>query len=175
MGLALVGVFALAGCSGDPPAPSAAPLAHVKTEPFPASPPGFGATQPPSRVPYQGEPFHPYGYYFGYIRSIGGVDGSDQISFDIAEFLVGDDAVMAREVNGESPDGPDYYIRNHTHHERTVQVAPDATLSRITCVNSCRATPIAWSDLPLYVTSESPFWITLSHGVVVDIQEQYLP
>lgn len=176
-GLALVGALALAGCSEDPPAPSSVPQAHVKTKPFPASPPGFGATRQPNRIPYQGEPFLLYGYYFGFIRSIGGPEGPDEISFDVAEFLVGDDAALAREINGESPKGPDYHIRNHTHHERTVQVAPDATVSRITCSNpkSCRTTPIAWAELPLYSTPETPFWITLANGVAVDIQEQYLP
>lgn len=164
-------------------------MAHVKVPPFPASPPGFGATQQPSRMPYQGQPFHPYGYYFGYIRSIGGADEPGEISFDIAQYLSGKEAEKAKKRDGKKPDGMDYYILNHTPHERTVAVSPEVTLSHITCTDECRATPIAWPDLvkiwwghvesldelPKYTTSESPFWITLSGGVVVDIQEQYLP
>lgn len=133
------------------------------------------------------------GRWFGYIRAVDPSASPQTISFDVAEFLVGDEAQRAAEAEGAvSPGEPvsnDYYVRNPEKTVRTLSLMPNASVSVVRCPNSCSeghkgllADLLASFDDPLprtlgddYRGSDSQYWVTLGGGRVVSIDEQYVP
>jgi hypothetical protein len=106
-----------------------------------------------------------------------------RITFDLIQFYWGEDAAReAAKDHQESPPPNDYYIRNINPRLRTLPVRADAT---ITC-NTLTAgyTGSVTKDVPVQLyrlaivlppTYSPPFWITVRHGQVVRIAEQYVP
>ena len=123
---------------------------------------------------------------FGYIESIDLASGS--MVWDLAYFLTGDEANEAAEAHGDEVPVPnDYYIVNDNPKLRTLTLAPAVELSVIDWGNCCdpvrgELQPFAeafdtnqhaWDAM--YQGAESQYWVTVDGGVVVAIEEQYLP
>jgi hypothetical protein len=108
--------------------------------------------------------------------------GQRTITFDLIQWYVGEDATReAAKDHQESPPPNDYYIRNVNPKLRTLPVRSSATIT----VNALAAertgsatknVPVTLAELAKLLGSFSPpFWITVQHGQVVAIAEQYVP
>lgn len=112
-----------------------------------------------------------------------------RLSFDVIQFLVGDDAARAyhREVP-DDPDGPgDYYIANESKQVRQAPVGEGVRvrLVRLREDGDADLDPGTFEELPGYLAkdkptgdpalSSNPFWLTLESGAVTDLCEQYVP
>jgi hypothetical protein len=105
------------------------------------------------------------------------------ITFDLIQFYWGDDATReAAKDHKESPPPNDYYIRNINPRLRTLPVTRDATITTNTLTSgytgsSTKNVPIQLYRLAIVLppTDSPPFWITVRHGQVVRIAEQYIP
>jgi hypothetical protein len=112
------------------------------------------------------------------------------VTFDVIQFLTGDAAKAAYEEDvPEDPDvGPpnDYWIRNVSPRLRTLPLASDVTVTVVRLGEPSGADAVPWTldELPDHLASQSgaddrlgwnPYWLTVEDGVVVAIDEQYLP
>ena len=105
------------------------------------------------------------------------------ITFDLIQFYWGDDATReAAKDHQESPPPNDYYIRNSNSRLRTLPVRADAPIicNTLTARYTGSATknvrvPLWRLRIVLLSTDSPPFWITVDHGQVVKIAEQYVP
>jgi hypothetical protein len=111
-------------------------------------------------------------------------DSKKTVRFDVIQFLTGDAANKAAAEDGEeSPPPNDYYIRNTNPKIRTLSIAPSVTVT----VNVLAATETGSSTKDTRITlaklagfprdrvDDAVFWLTVSHGKVTRIEEQYLP
>jgi hypothetical protein len=119
---------------------------------------------------------------------------------DYAEWYTGDEAAAAAIEDGQgASDGTydlEFYIRNQNGRLRTLEVASGTDVVLIACYPNedgpCVTTEsvglVTFADLLAdpeaaldtqgwywYGAGEVPFWLTLSDGVVIQIDEQYLP
>ena len=106
------------------------------------------------------------------------------ITFDLIQFYWGHDANReAAKDHQESPPPNDYYIRNINPRLRTLPVRSDATITCNTLTAGYTGSVTKDIRLPLWrlaivmqATHHSPpLWITVDHGQVVRIAEQYIP
>ena len=128
------------------------------------------------------------GRHFGYVRAVD-VDART-IEFDLAYFLSGKEANAAyHAAGGTGPVPNDYFVVNDNPRLRTLALAPDAHL-RLLDWNHCCETFFD-GDLALFARAigdqedvtdggliyrgQSQWWITVEHGVVTEIEEQYSP
>ena len=128
------------------------------------------------------------GRHFGYVRAVD-VDART-IEFDLAIFLSGKEANAAyHAAGGTGPVPNDYFVVNDNPRLRTLALAPDAHL-RLLDWNHCCETFFD-GDLALFARAigdqedvtdggliyrgQSQWWITVEHGVVTEIEEQYSP
>jgi hypothetical protein len=128
------------------------------------------------------------GRHFGYVRAVD-VDAGT-IEFDLAYFLSGKEANAAyHAAGGTGPVPNDYFVVNDNPRLRTLALAPDAHL-RLLDWNHCCETFFD-GDLALFAQAieeqgdvndggviyrgQSQWWITIEHGVVTEIEEQYSP
>jgi len=113
--------------------------------------------------------------------------GKRTLTFDKIDFLTGEAAKEAylKENPGET-DGPpnDYMIVNNNPLGRTLPIAYAATITIVDLTSgtlTSKKTTLA--ALPAYFASEKggkhlwhdPFWLTVKHGQITRIEEQYLP
>ena len=131
------------------------------------------------------------GEQFGYIRSVSTAGPAATLAFDEAEFLTGDEAQRAAVEDGALPPGEpvsnDYYIRNPDKSTRTLLVATDAEITARRCPLCRNGRPGNVDDFlgsfmkkgqtyaDPYRGAESLYWLTIEDGVVVAIDEQYVP
>lgn len=130
---------------------------------------------------------------FGFIPQ---VDASARtISFDRALWLTGAKANRAAEADGVVAPGEgvpnDYYIRNPDKQAQVLAVEPDVTIrgaipvthlrvgNRPEC-ESCTSFPVRVDDFFASWTGQGQgasgkYWVTISGGQVVAIEEQYTP
>jgi hypothetical protein len=118
--------------------------------------------------------------------------GRHTITFDLIEFLTGDAAKKAwKKANpGSGEDGPpnDYFIVNDNPKLRTLPVANPVVFKVVDPQNTNGTTnkTITFEGATAYFVSIKPdqsdhrlswdpFWITVVHGVVNKIEEQFLP
>jgi hypothetical protein len=128
------------------------------------------------------------GRYFGYIRSAGAEPPT--ISFDVAQFFFGKDVQKAAEQDGAvapgEPVSNDHYERNADTRARALKVAPDAWVPKGPCCGNQTQGKLpdflaAFSDpRPRFLNDDyrgrnSQYWVTIRDGLVVRIDEQYLP
>jgi hypothetical protein len=130
----------------------------------------------------------PHGRHFGYVRAVD-VDAGT-IEFDLAYFLSGNEANAAyHAAGGTGPVPNDYFVVNDNPRLRTLALAPDVRL-RLLDWNHCCETFFD-GDLALFARAigdqadvtdggliyrgQSQWWITIDHGVVTEIEEQYSP
>jgi hypothetical protein len=111
------------------------------------------------------------------------------VEFDLIVYLSGDEAFAAyTEDHPGEPDGyaNDHYTINDNPRLRRLPVAHDVPITVLqTASSSVSPHPIAFADLPGYVgidhesavehLGHGVFWLTVSDGIVVAIEEQYVP
>ena len=106
------------------------------------------------------------------------------ITFDLIQFYWGKDAIQeAAKDHQESPPPNDYYIRNINPRLRTLPVTRDAAITTNTLTAGYTGSVTKNIRLPLWrlaivmqaTHNSPPFWITVQHGQVVRMAEQYLP
>jgi hypothetical protein len=112
------------------------------------------------------------------------------LTVDVVQFLTGQAAADAyRRDHPEDPDGPpnDYYIVNENPRLRTLTVAGSlhVRLVRLEETGTADLEDATWLELPGYFAPwqehdldglhPNPFWVTLVEGLIVGLEEQYLP
>lgn len=115
------------------------------------------------------------GEHFGFASTPQVNDTTATMNFDLAQMLTGDDAVAAAEADGVEEVG-DFYIRNLLDTTIEVQLAPRAPVFIIPVDDCCDPVEV---DVPTfaadYVERVVPVRITVEDGIVVRVEEQYLP
>jgi hypothetical protein len=191
----LVGVLAVSGCNrGGPQKPNADATHGTSTgkaglagngedNPSP-TPSAAGSSAAAASLPDGKSPTY-----------LTGLDVSAKtVTFDLIQFLEGDAARKAYvKVHPDEPDGPPegYYIVNDNPQLRSLPISAQVKV-RVLDFNAPGAVAprtIKLTDLPAYFTHDSqykpehsdrrlsttPYWLTVSHGQVTLIEEQYLP
>ncbi len=108
---------------------------------------------------------------------------SRSLSFDVVQWLVGQDAVDAYAIDEPGdPSGPpnDYWIRNENPLIRQAPVVDDAAvrLVQLSVDGSADVSDATLDDLADHLAGDAAstlFWITLDAGSVVELCEQYVP
>ena len=160
------------------PAPSLPPSASQTPSPSPTPEPTSSPT-PSGEAGDLGD-----GRHFVYATSA----TSTTLTFDLAYFLTGDDANAASaEHGGEVPVPNDYYIVNDNPVLRTLPVSPSVVVRYIptSAVDQVQLQP---GNYPAFTgavnrtvqtdypdMSSAPWWITVTGGQIVKIQQQFLP
>lgn len=115
------------------------------------------------------------GEHFGFASTPQVNDTTATMNLDLAQLLTGDEAVAAAEADGVEEVG-DFYIRNLVETEIEVQLAPRAPVFVIPADDCCDPVEV---DVPTfaadYVDRVVPVRITVEDGIVVRLEEQYLP
>lgn len=160
--------------------------------PAPNVQPAASAVQTPSATPAP-TPLLAEGRNYGYIQSVDIAADPRTVEFDLAEFLTGDAADRAAVEDGFIEPGEhvdnDYYVRNRNKRLRTVPLASDVRIRLVDWSRCCDAHidgelepfAAAFRSTPnpepgtRYRGASSPYWLTVKTGVVVEIEEQYLP
>ncbi len=108
------------------------------------------------------------------------------LTFDLVQFLTGEEASAAWDGEDDGPPN-DYLVVNENARLRTLAVAGDVTVEVVDLAGTGTAEsgPATWSELPDYLAGGpageggslwyAPFWLTLEDGIVIAIEEQYIP
>jgi len=119
------------------------------------------------------------GRQFGLIKSVELQTSPGTIVFDPADQLTGEEANRAAAAHGdEVPVSNDVYKVNDDPTVHTLALSPDVEIRLIDWDNCCDTVT---ADLEGFKASFRGsdnywgFWVTLDHGVVVKIEEQYHP
>ena len=184
-------MLALAACASDDPTVGAT------GETTPSDPTGVtaptGTTGPTAPTEATGETGPPPaeledGEHFGFIEEVDPEGGT--LVLDLAYFLTGEAANEAAAEHGDEVPVPnDYYIVNDNDRLRTLTLADDVELSLLDWNDCCderfegdletfaRAIDegMVESDGFVYQGTFSPYWLIVEGGVIVRIEEQYLP
>jgi hypothetical protein len=124
-----------------------------------------------------------------YLTKLGATGNT--VTFDLIEFLTGDAAKAEwKKEHPENPDGPDddYLIVNNNTKLRTLPVAADAKCVVLATLGGTDTKTIAFDALPAFLAQQNkeikltpphiaalPFWLTVRHGSVTKLEEQFLP
>ena len=125
------------------------------------------------------------GRHFGFLKSVDG----EGIHFDRAEFLTGAAGERAaRDAGALAPGEPlsnDYFIRDDGARTIALPVADTVDVTVAGCATSCReGFAIGYGELNAELVDErrgdtyrgnAAYWVTVSNGKVVALDEQYLP
>jgi len=107
---------------------------------------------------------------------------TDEVAFIVNQWLVGQDAQQAYDLanpgfNDAVPG--DYFIARIDSELRTARVSDDVSvlLVRLATDGDPAVGPGTFDELADYLTrtSEQPYWLTVTNGVVTEICEQYTP
>lgn len=117
----------------------------------------------------------PDGRWFGTVADL----SADSVELDIACWFIGEDAVIAAADDGEeSPPPNDYYVRNDSTETTTVEVGPDAVAVFYPTGGPDGSTGTV-ADLVSASEDRGGYpygvWIEVSDGVVVSVDEQWVP
>ena len=177
--LAFAGGILLANSSGNDgttPTPSAS---TASTSPSTSPSASSSASASPSSAPALDD-----GRYFVFLKKLHGTPPDATMTFDLAYFLTGDAANQAAADHGdETPVPNDYYIVNDNPRLRTMPISPTVDIQVIDWTNCCELTSVPYADWAASIDhptdallgAQVPYWITVSSGQVVTIEEQYLP
>lgn len=131
-------------------------------------------------------PALPDGRHFGCLTAVGASQRPPRLLFDLAVWFTDQEAIEAALEDGvprQDAGINGYYIRNENPRWRILPIDPDATVMLSTY-------PIADPAHPVEVTFDrfaelfgssdgylplSPYWLTVQDGVVVAIEEQFVP
>jgi hypothetical protein len=183
-GLAILMAATLAACGSDrsnpPPSPAqqaqAGPAATTPSKPTTAQPAGRPTAGPAATATR--------GNDFGFIRSWYAKGGTFYLRFDRAVLLTGAAADAASAAHGgESPVPNDYYVQNDNPRLRELAIVDRATvIGSQQLTGSPGPNPSSLGALLAFVdqggpqVKATPFHLTYDrHGLVVRVQEQYLP
>lgn len=109
-----------------------------------------------------------------------------EISFDVVQFLSGDDAMQAYKADNPGDDelDSDYYIRNQSRQVRTLPMSDSAEF-RVNTTGGYEPTnpndghQVNASTFASYMKAGDAqrgyFWLTIKDGEVTKVEEQYLP
>jgi hypothetical protein len=110
------------------------------------------------------------------------------ITVDVVQFLRGAEAVTAyREDTGATDTPPnDYWIRNEEDRLRALTVVPTVTIRLVRLGGpdaDANGTPGVFEELPEYIQTHAfgdpppkiLAWVSIQDGVVIAIEEQYVP
>lgn len=117
-----------------------------------------------------------------------GYRGGPEIHFDLGVWFAGPEAGHFAEIDGKEPGG-DYYIRNQDPTVLVREVSPNVEISSVWIDNDgtegFEPVDISFAELVDALDGDStgselnmrngPWWITIEEGVVVAIDEQYVP
>jgi hypothetical protein len=182
-GLAVLMAATLAACGSDTPNPPPSPAQPAQASPA-ATTPSKPTTAQPATRPVAGSAATSAGTDFGFIRSWYAKGGTFYLRFDRAVLLTGkaaDDASAAH--GGESPVPNDYYIQNDNPRLREVAIVDRAkVIGSQQLTGSPGPNPSSLGALLTFVhnggpqVAATPFHLRYDrHGLVVRVQEQYLP
>ncbi len=129
------------------------------------------------------------GVYIGFIQaaSTNGLSGGPEIQFDLAVWFESDEADrMAADDGEESPRPNGYYIRNLDPSQLLIKVSDEVTVSSIWFnydEPELVSQPITFDQFVQAMSGgtmvpamrASPWWITIENGLIVSIDEQYVP
>ncbi len=149
--------------------------------------PSTTPSESPSASP-SGSPALEDGRYFGYIKSVDFSTSPASLVFDLAYFYTGDKANQEAAARGdETPVPNDYYIVNDNPLPRTLAVDTGVeiyvTMLHNLCCDLQKGTLNGfiggfnlhtYRNVP-YEGSFTQYWLTISNGAVVKVEEQYLP
>jgi hypothetical protein len=99
------------------------------------------------------------------------------ITFDLVQWYGGADAAREAAKDHLEADN-DYYIRNRNSRLRTLPVLPAATITVNQLTGSNQGVPVSLAKLSTWFPRASAgpmFWITVRHGQVSQISEQWVP
>jgi hypothetical protein len=182
----LVAASALA-CLGAACAQGSPVVAGQSSSPTTSLTPEATSAPPPSPSP-AASPILAEGRSFGIIKSVDASYGT--LVFDLEQFFSGAAADKAAQEDGVIGPGEhvdnDVYIRNVNPMLRTVPISSDLQIDLIQWSNCCEHTfspnlatfakafpgPGPTDD---FHGPSSPYWLTVKDGVIVKIEEQYLP
>jgi hypothetical protein len=112
------------------------------------------------------------------------------VTFDLIQFLTGAAAKDAWiKEHPEEPEGPpnDYFIANDNQRLRTLPLADAVEVTVVdTTTGGVTSAPIRLADLPAHLAQQkpeagdrrlsyNPYWLTVAHGQVTRIEEQFIP
>jgi hypothetical protein len=167
----LVAGLAVAGCARSQPDQSASPPSQEPTVTAPVTKaPAPTATTPQPIALADGR--HPV-----FLKTVNPAAGS--IAFDLIQLYFGEEAIREelKDHDTQYPAPNDIYIRNVNPRLRTLPVRADATITVLD--NDFAATDgyVSLAKLAAVLPRQGtmPFWITVRHGQVVTITEQYIP
>jgi hypothetical protein len=126
------------------------------------------------------------GRHFGYLVAVGVLQEPPRLVFDLAEWFTDQGAVEAALEDGVPPEEAGingYYIRNENPRWRILETDANTTVTLSTYPYADPANP---TDVGLEAFGElfgsaetylplSPYWLTVDDGVVVAIEEQFVP
>ena len=182
---ASVVAFAGAACAKG----SQSPLVAQQSPSAVASPsPSVATSASPSTPTPSASPILAEGRSFGNIKSVDAANS--ELVFDLEQFFSGDAADKAAQEDGVIGPGEhvdnDVYIRNVNPLLRTVPISPSVDIELIQWSNCCdhmfsptlarfaQAFPGPDPDED-FRGPASPYWLTVENGVIVKVEEQYLP
>lgn len=162
------------GCHNDPAGPAPATPTVSASAPAPTAAPGGGAQAPSSGAATTGtQPGIADGRWPAYVTAV----GRGTLTMDLVEFLTGDRA--AREWRKRHPGSPDrtppndYLIVNDNPRERTLPIAPHLSVKVVDGgPPASREVGVAGLRTRL---RDTLFWLTVDHGTVVLVRQQFLP
>jgi hypothetical protein len=183
LGVALIAIVALTGGlllanGGDDDGAIGSPTSSPTTGATPSQT-SASQSEAPSSTPAMDD-----GRYFVFVKKLHGTPPDATMTFDLAYFLTGDAANEAAAENGdETPVPNDYYIVNDNPRLRTMPVSPTVQINAIDWTNCCEPTSVPYTDWAASLThptdallgTQVPYWITVTDGQIVTIEEQYLP
>lgn len=183
LGVALIAIVALTGGlllanGGDDDGAIGSPTSSPTTGATPSQP-SASQSETPSSTPAVDD-----GRYFVFVKKLHGTPPDATMTFDLAYFLTGDAANEAAAENGdETPVPNDYYIVNDNPRLRTMPISPTVSIQAIDWSNCCEPTSVPYTDWAASLThptdallgTQVPYWITVTDGQIVTIEEQYLP
>lgn len=131
-------------------------------------------------------PALPDGKHFGVFVAVGATQKPPRLVIDIEQWFTDQAAVDAAIEDGNTVDPGinGYYIRNANPRWRMVEIEPAATVSLSTypTVDPSHPTVVSLSTFGGFFSSYegrllrlSPYWITVKDGMVVSIEEQFIP
>ena len=185
--IAFIGGYVLArGGGNDNPVASGSPTASASHTRSPRPTVSTSPSSSPSPTP--AAPVLPDGRSFVYAKKVVESEGAQALTFDLARFLTDQAASDAAAAHGdESPPPNGYYIVNDNPLLRTVPISPTVAIRYFPSSGPacCAHQPGTLNGFAAAVNgaamtdytdmSFSPWWITLKNGVIVKIDQQYLP
>jgi hypothetical protein len=143
---------------------------------------GHGSpTAPPGPPSPSASAALPDGRSASYIKSVD--VGARTVTFDLIVLLEGDAATKEWvKTHPDEPDGPPegYLITNDNTRLRTVPLSPQVIVKVIdlNAADPSARKPIKLANLPKHLAAERnaglPYWLTVEHGQVTLMEEQYL-